>query len=149
MNKQLFNKYSTAVFKTYPLFRQTVYEAFDRQENKLTRTQQIILISLSNAGTLSMSQLAQSINTSNEQATRAVSQLVKSGFIQRHHDDNNRRVVIISLNERSRNYMSNVYSAAALILKEKLSDFSSCEIKKIGDSTVAIGKIISPDNSEK
>ena len=69
-----------SMYEIYPLSRKLVFDTFDKKKYDITRTQQIIMLSLCIEGTLTMSQLASKINTSNEQATRAVAQLVDKGF---------------------------------------------------------------------
>ena len=66
-----------SMYEIYPLSRKLVFDTFDKKKYDITRTQQIIMLSLCIEGTLTMSQLASKINTSNEQATRAVAQLVE------------------------------------------------------------------------
>ena len=83
MNEAARKKTIDAVFELYPRSRKHIYESFDRLEDDLTRTQQMILLALSVQDDLSMSQLADRICTSNEQATRAVSQLVIKGYVNR------------------------------------------------------------------
>lgn len=70
-----------SMYEIYPLSRKLVFDTFDKKKYDITRTQQIIMLSLCIEGTLTMSQLASKINTSNEQATRAVAQLVDKGFV--------------------------------------------------------------------
>lgn len=142
MNRTVFKDCSTALFKTYPVFRQAVYEAFDRHSTRITRTQQTILITMMNSGILSMSELARNISTSNEQATRAVSQLVERGFISRVQNENNRRVINISLTESARAFLDEVIQLAADQLSAKLAAYSSADVKKISDSLVTIAKIL-------
>ena len=80
-----------SMYEIYPLSRKLVFDTFDKKKYDITRTQQIIMLSLCIEGTLTMSQLASKINTSNEQATRAVAQLVDKGFVIRMQNPDNRR----------------------------------------------------------
>ncbi|MGN0634371.1 MAG: MarR family winged helix-turn-helix transcriptional regulator [Oscillospiraceae bacterium] len=131
MSKQIFNDYSALLFKFYPVLRQTMYKAFDMQPQKITRTQQIILVTLSDMGMSSMTKLARSINTSNEQATRAVSQLVQMGFVKREQNEVNRRVINISLTELSNEYLKNVMDSAADIMSQHYNDFTNEELETL------------------
>ena len=97
-------------YEIYPLSRKLVFDTFDKKKYNVTRTQQIILLSLSVCGTLTMSQLASRINTSNEQATRAVAQLVQKGFVNREHNPDNRRIVNISLNDKAQVFLAKMKS---------------------------------------
>ena len=69
-----------SMYEIYPLSRKLVFDTFDKKKYDITRTQQIIMLSLCIEGTLTMSQLASKINTSNEQATRAA-ELSTSGSL--------------------------------------------------------------------
>ena len=70
-----------SMYEIYPLSRKLVFDTFDKKKYDITRTQQIIMLSLCIEGTLTMSQLASKINTSNEQATRAVAQKMKNEIL--------------------------------------------------------------------
>ena len=86
----------------FPALRRLVYDAFDARNMHFTRTQQMILSVMSNGETFSMTELAKLIDTSNEQATRAVSQLVKRGLIVRAQNEVNHRVVNIRLTDEAK-----------------------------------------------
>ena len=86
----------------FPALRRLVYDAFDVSNMHFTRTQQMILSVMSNGETFSMTELAKLIDTSNEQATRAVSQLVKRGLIVRAQNEVNHRVVNIRLTDEAK-----------------------------------------------
>ena len=65
-----------------------------------------------------MSELARSINTSNEQATRAISQLVDIGFVTRSQNEQNHRIVNIDLTEKAEKYIADVeYDAENMLYK--------------------------------
>ena len=52
-----------SMYEIYPLSRKLVFDTFDKKKYDITRTQQIIMLSLCIEGTLTMSQLASKINT--------------------------------------------------------------------------------------
>ena len=70
-----------SMYEIYPLSRKLVFDTFDKKKYDITRTQQIIMLSLCIEGTLTMSQLASKINTSNAQATRALLSECKTPII--------------------------------------------------------------------
>lgn len=78
MNDTAFTDFTASLISVYPIFRAAIFKAFDSHAKKLTRTQQIILLTMLKKETFSMSGLARSISTSNEQATRAITQLVEA-----------------------------------------------------------------------
>lgn len=140
MKKKAIAECSEAVFGVYPELRRMVMEAFDRQEVKLTRTQQIILITMANTGVLSMSALAKRINTSNEQATRAVSQIIQLGFMERFQNETNHRIVNIRLTDSAFEYLAGVKATFAEVVeaasvkdhKEQYAAFAA-DLKTIHD----------------
>ena len=71
-----------SMYEIYPLSRKLVFDTFDKKKYDITRTQQIIMLSLCIEGTLTMSQLASKINTSNEQAAKGLLLRFDSGFSQ-------------------------------------------------------------------
>ena len=89
----------------FPALRRLVYDAFDARNMRFTRTQQMILSVMSNGETFSMTELARLIDTSNEQATRAVSQLVRKGLIERSQNEVNHRIVNIRLSDEAKTEM--------------------------------------------
>ena len=106
MNEKVRKECVNAMFELYPRGRKLIYEAFDRIDEDLTRTQQIILLALDVKDNLSMSQLADKICTSNEQATRAVTQLVDKGLVNRQQNKTNRRVVNITLTQKAKDCLA-------------------------------------------
>ena len=56
MNEKVRKECVNAMFELYPRGRKLIYEAFDRIDEDLTRTQQIILLALDVKDNLSMSQ---------------------------------------------------------------------------------------------
>ena len=101
-----------SMYEIYPLSRKLVFDTFDKKKYDITRTQQIIMLSLCIEGTLTMSQLASKINTSNEQATRAVAQLVDKGFVIRMQNPDNRRVINIRLTDEAMRFMEKMKNEA-------------------------------------
>lgn len=130
------------MYQIYPMSRRLVLDTFDKQNIDLTRTQQIIILALSVNDTLTMSQLAKKVNTSNEQATRAVSQLVDKEFISRTQDAKNRRKINICLTQKARDFMT---KTKASILDELLKRFEAVpdsNIKAFYDALTEIVNIL-------
>lgn len=117
------------LFAIYPVLRRAVYEAFDKQDSKITRTQQIILVTMSDGATLSMSELARKIDTSNEQATRAVTQLVSLGYIERFQNEQNHRIVNIRLTDSANELLASINADALKSLADEFGEdaFASAE----------------------
>ena len=131
-----------SMYEIYPLSRKLVFDTFDKKKYDITRTQQIIMLSLCIEGTLTMSQLASKINTSNEQATRAVAQLVDKGFVIRMQNPDNRRVINIRLTDEAMRFMEKMKNEILDDILGKFSGISDGDMKKMFDTTVEADKVI-------
>lgn len=128
-----------ALYELYPMCRKLVFDTFDKKKSNITRTQQIILLALNAEEKLTMSQLAAKINTSNEQATRAVAQLVDKDFVERLQDSGNRRVINIRLTEKAREFIKKTKDE---ILGELLDQFNDVSDEDMESFHTAIEQII-------
>jgi DNA-binding MarR family transcriptional regulator len=131
-----------SMYDIYPLSRKLVFDTFDKKKYEITRTQQIILLSLSVAGVLNMSQLAEKINTSNEQATRAVAQLVDKGFIVRMQNPTNRRVINIMLTDEARLFLSKMKDEILGELVSRFSEIPDEEMEQLYSSILNVSTIL-------
>ena len=135
-------EYINSLFAIYPVCRKLVFDTFDKKKYGITRTQQVIMLTLNVNGTLTMSGLASKINTSNEQATRAVAQLVDKGFIERMHDSANRRVIKIKLTDEAKAFVENIKREMHEEFLDKFSVFSDDELSELISATnVIAGKL--------
>ncbi|MBQ8967975.1 MarR family transcriptional regulator [Ruminococcus sp.] len=130
-------------YKIYPLSRKLVFDTFDQKKYHVTRTQQIVLLLLSVSGQLNMSQLATRINTSNEQATRAVSQLVDMGFIRREHRPDNRRVVNITLTEEAEGFLKKMKAEIRDELLKRFAGVSDEDMEKLYEALIQVTAVLS------
>lgn len=55
MNDTAFTDFTASLISVYPIFRAAIFKAFDSHAKKLTRTQQIILLTMLKKETFSMS----------------------------------------------------------------------------------------------
>ncbi len=130
------------MYEIYPLSRKLVFDTFDKKKYDITRTQQIIMLSLSVSGTLNMSQLAAKINTSNEQATRAVAQLVDRGFIVRIQNPGNRRVINIRLTEEAQIFLNKMKYEIMDDLINKFSEIPDEEMERLYESLRQVSGVL-------
>ena len=133
-------KYINSLFEIYPVCRKLVFDTFDKKKYGITRTQQVIMLTLNLNGTLTMSGLASKINTSNEQATRAVAQLVEKGFIERMHDPANRRIIKIRLSEEAVAFVEQIKKEMHEEILEKFSLFTDNELSELITATNTIAQ---------
>ena len=89
-----------------------------------------------------MSQLASKINTSNEQATRAVAQLVDKGFIERMQDNSNRRIINIRLTDKANEFIKKTKSEIMGDLLDQFNGVSDEDMEKFHDAIIQIVKIL-------
>ncbi len=122
------------VLNLFPRLRRLVFGAFDSGELHVTRTQQMILTVMSNGATFSMSELASLIGTSNEQATRAVSQLVNMGYISRSQNEVNHRIVNIRLTDEAKAALGGISESIGKRISANYTDAAKealiCELMK-------------------
>ena len=136
------NKCIMTMYDIYPLSRKLVFDTFNKKKYNITKTQQIIMLSLSVCGVLTMSQLASKINTSNEQATRAVAQLVDKGFIVRMQNPLNRRVINIKLTPEAEKFMKKTQSEIRDDLLKRFECISDEEMEKFYESLNTVSDVL-------
>lgn len=124
------------------MYRRTICGLFDKNEFKFTKTQQLILMVLWLRKTLSLTELSEQICTSNEQATRAVGQLVKGGFVNRVKNKTNRRSIEISLTDSAVEMIKATQAAAAKRIPEKFESLNEQDAKTLVECLDKIGKIL-------
>ena len=122
------------------MYRRNICGLFDRDEFKFTKTQQLILMTLWLHKKLSLTELSEQICTSNEQATRAVVQLVKSGFVNRVKNQTNRRSIEISLTQKGIDLIKN--AQATKRIPQRFNELSDEDAKTLVDCLEKIGEIL-------
>ncbi|MCR5480917.1 MAG: MarR family transcriptional regulator [Ruminococcus sp.] len=124
------------------MYRRNICGLFDRDEFKFTKTQQLILMTLWLHKKLSLTELSEQICTSNEQATRAVGQLVKSGFVNRVKNQTNRRSIEISLTQKGVDLIKGSQATAAKRIPQRFDELSDEDAKTLVDCLEKIGEIL-------
>lgn len=124
------------------MYRRNICGLFDRDEFKFTKTQQLILMTLWLHKKLSLTELSEQICTSNEQATRAVGQLVKSGFVNRVKNQTNRRSIDISLTQKGIDMINGAHATAAQRIPQRFNELSDEDAKTLFDCLEKIGEIL-------
>lgn len=124
------------------MYRRNICGLFDRDEFKFTKTQQLILMTLWLHKKLSLTELSEQICTSNEQATRAVGQLVKSGFVNRVKNQTNRRSIEISLTQKGIDLIKGAQATAAKRIPQRFNELSDEDAKTLVDCLEKIGEIL-------
>lgn len=104
----------------------------DIKDKELTKTQLRILIILSSTKNLSMSQLADHLCISKEQATRAIAPLIQRNLVFRNTHDTNRRQLDIGLTnsgialltELKQEYLKNLETSFKTLTEEEKTLFT-------------------------
>lgn len=126
----------------YPAYRRVLCGLFNKKDFKFTKTQQLIILTLWLYGTLSLNELSDRICTSNEQATRAVGQLVKSGHVSRVKNENNRREIEISLTQVAVDVVKDSLENATKRVPKNIENLDDEDAKTICECIDKIGDII-------
>ena len=128
------------------LYRLVMSSAHPRQFG-FTKTQMIILTSLQHYGTLRMSQIAEYISSSKEQATRAVAPLADGGYVDRAIDPEKRTRVYVSLSEKGVALLCQWREGLLCDLNEKLSgSITQSENEELTQAARSIVRILSQLN---
>lgn len=94
------------LLSAYPLFQRLILGSFSKKNVLHTKSQIVIMLALRSHESLNMTQLAQYLSSSNEQATRAVAPLVDEGLAERTSDTLNRTHVLVHLTDKGREYIA-------------------------------------------
>ena len=91
-----------------------------KKQYGLTKSQAVILLALFYCGTICMSQIADYLSSSKEQATRAVAGLAEHGLVERFERPDNRTHVYIRLTETGRDYVAKCCAELTRQVDQKL-----------------------------
>ncbi len=126
----------------YPVYRKLICGLFDKNEFRFTKTQQLVIMTLWFYGKMSLSELSVHICTSNEQATRAVGQLVKMNMVSRVKNEQNRREIELSLTQQAIAAVEQAQEKIVARFPKSFEGVSDEDAKVILDSLEKIGGII-------
>lgn len=111
----------------WTLLQSVVLSCRDRKSFPYTRTQLAIFSALEMEGSMSMKQVADAIAASREQATRAVSPLVRDGMLERHLDPKKRTRVIVRMTPKGEDFIRENRIRFYNRIREKVRDSLSEE----------------------
>ena len=109
----------------------------------LTGTQRLALLSSLVLGKMTMTQLAEAIVCSKEQATRAVAPLVEQGLLMRSFDPHNRTRVYIQLTEAGEARMHRQLERCGASLEARFSALSDSERQALTTAFSTIDRFLS------
>lgn len=113
-----------------PLFQRLAMSGFNSRQYSFTKTQFLILSALALSESLTMSEVAEYISSSHEQATRALAPLVSMGYVERYISSENRKNVHVKLTDMGRAFIKEFRSDYYATLKMRLDSSLSEEDKQ-------------------
>lgn len=127
-----------------PLLYRLVLASANPKTLGLTKTQMIIMLSLAHFGSLHMSQIADFISSSKEQATRAVAPLVEEGYVYRSNDPENRTYIEIQLTAEGKAFMEQWRCRFLEQLNRRLEQgISDAEREELRQASLSMVRILS------
>ena len=113
-----------------PLLQRIISLTDSHKKFGITKSQMVIFIILHFKGSTTMSEVAQYLSSSKEQATRAVAVLCDNGLVERYEDPSNRTHVYIRLTEKGREFMQTLREKLHEDIKVKLNKSLTEEDRK-------------------
>lgn len=123
------NEEEISLLQLIPLCYRVLRMNHAKREHGLTKSQLMILTALHRRKELTMSQVADCISSSKEQATRAVSPLVEAGYVARTEDSGNRTHICVHLTEAGRTVLENLCAEIHTSLNERIDTALNAEEK--------------------
>lgn len=112
------------------------------QISEFTGTQRLILLTSAVCGQLTMTHLAETIDCSKEQTTRAVAPLVQTGHMARIYDRENRTRVLIELTPQGHQLIRQQYKTCTQEFHRLLSGLSLEQRRQLIQSLICIYHIL-------
>lgn len=134
----------TQLLHLLPLLHRIVRLTDAHKKFGITKSQMIIFIVLYYRGTVTMSEIAQYISSSKEQATRAVAALCDNALVERCDDPDNRTHVLIRFTEAGRAFMGQLTAWLRAEISRKLSAcLAEDELQKLHQSVQTTVELLS------
>lgn len=126
-----------------PLFQRLAMSGFNSKHFRFTKTQFLIFSALALSESLTMSEVAEYISSSHEQATRALAPLVTMGYVERFVSTENRTKVHVRLTDAGRVFIRELRSDYYGTLKKRLdSSLSEEDEKRLHDAVETVIEIM-------
>lgn len=122
MGENVISEESQPLLMLFPLLHRLMNGIMPHGCTPLTRTQAYIVCVMSSCSELTMSELANYVGISKEQATRAIDPMVNTGLAERFADARNRKLVYIRLTESGREKVREFRQAFTARLTEYLNE---------------------------
>lgn len=120
METETITEERSPVFSLLPLLHRLVLTPRSHKEYGYTKMQLIIFNALAVHGALNMTQIADFIGASKEQATRAVAPMVDAGLVERTVPEENRTRVDIRLTDAGREFLRGYFCDAEARIRSRV-----------------------------
>lgn len=134
----------TGLVRIYPFCKRLLLHS-QWLGSDLTGTQRLVLLTSLVFGTMTMTQLAEAIVCSKEQATRAVAPLVRQGLLERSCDPKNRTRVYIRLSEAGTAHMHRQLARCGADLEARFSALGDAEQQALIAAFSTVYQFLSQD----
>ncbi len=129
MQREQAEKLVQLFFQTAPPFRRNYIRPAERPEGaphlpRLPHHHLFCLLILQKNGQTNMSALAERLGVSGQQCTRIVGELVGGGLAERSADEKNRRIVCVSVTDKGKELLSQLYRHACEHIGKQLAALS-------------------------
>lgn len=122
MEKTEISEEYQSLLMLFPLLHRLMNSVVPQGWLELTRTQAYIICLMSSRVELTMSELANHIGISKEQATRAIAPMVETGLAERFTDKHNRKLVHIRLTQSGGEVVQRLRQALTARLTDSLTE---------------------------
>lgn len=130
------------LFEIFPICHKWFLRSTEPDRKGISKTQELILFSLMNKPTFTMSKLAHSIHSSKEHATRSVNSLVELELLERINDKTNRRLVIVKLTEKGQKFILERKQNITQKLIEQFNSLSEEDMTSFKNAVLDLHRIL-------
>lgn len=133
---------AASILEFFPDYSNYLNHFINLQKYELTKNQWKSLIIIANSSTLSMSQLAERMNISREQASRTVAPLADRKLVTRKINPKNRRQIDISLSEEGTQLFNDLKNSTSDLICRSMDKLSDEEISDFKEAFKTIIKTL-------
>lgn len=146
MENRQYTEDEVPLFTALPLFQRLAMSGVNSKHFSFTKTQFLIFTALALSDSLTMSEVAEYISSSHEQATRALAPLVTAGYVERYVSSENRTKVHVRLTDSGRDFIRETrreyYATLKKRLDSSLSEEDKARLHEAVDTVIEIMKKI-------
>ena len=136
------------IFLYYPRVRKAFRNLVSIKDVPISMTQLTCLNALDKNETITMSELAEELNMSNQQLTKVVDGLVEFGMAERFIDPSNRRKIYVRMSEHGRNTVASLKREVDRKLTFVLHKKPQEEVDKLYDAIETLATFFGHDKGE-